>query len=432
MRPSPVARLAFLLALLNALSACTFPPFQKEQTSSQAPAALAVRAYLDARVAGDLERAYTLLSARAAAAVSRDQYIQTYKDAPRILSYGQIEAPTDEAAGWARVRVRNVRYSDRYTGNLTFTVVSEESGFKLALDTPLNAALRASSNRSRWDESVKLTDEMLKINPYSVNAYVERAIALRELGREQEALGAYQQAERFAPDDDLAEILVGKARIFMDRGEYGPAAEQMERGLDLVARFPQNYELYWVLAARVDLVKIYLAKGDSPRAYDLAEKLQRAYATDVGVREIIPAMERNPYQARGATATYRLFSVSSLTLTFDLPRDWQVRVFERSGWYASDPAAPDGQPDFGVRFYHEKAVPAAEEMAAQIAAEYESVISQSKSIRVSGQQALQARLGTGRTLLVVHGKRDWLVFEWSGRPGTESAQEAWFSSLKLN
>ncbi len=94
------------------------------------------------------------------------------------------------------------------------------------------AEIAAAFEQGELDRALARAEELVRRAPLQVDALHYRAAALHQLGREDEAALAYQQALSAAPDDP--ELMLGAADLLITRAE--PSREALEDGLRLCAR----------------------------------------------------------------------------------------------------------------------------------------------------------------------------------------------------
>jgi len=88
--------------------------------------------------------------------------------------------------------------------------------------------------RGEPEEALQRAEEARRAAPRSVPALHYRAAALADLGRLEEARGAYEEALAAGGDDP--ELLLGAADFFASRAGGEPEREDLERGLELARR----------------------------------------------------------------------------------------------------------------------------------------------------------------------------------------------------
>lgn len=86
-------------------------------------------------------------------------------------------------------------------------------------------------NAQHYGEALEAYEQALHLNPNDVRIYVNKGIALDELGRYEEALAAYEQALSLSPND--TPILVNKGADLDALGRYEEALAVYERALQL-------------------------------------------------------------------------------------------------------------------------------------------------------------------------------------------------------
>lgn len=113
------------------------------------------------------------------------------------------------------------------------------------------------------DEALKSFDAALGLNPRYVEAHLNRAIVLGDLGRAEEAEAAMARAQTLGGPDTsgfpvmvanrLANMHAELGRAYREAGALGPAAAELERAIALRPAFAD---------LRLDLARVRLESGD--------------------------------------------------------------------------------------------------------------------------------------------------------------------------
>jgi tetratricopeptide (TPR) repeat protein len=104
---------------------------------------------------------------------------------------------------------------------------------------PLDALLDRAADRydhEDWNGSLSCAEEAARVEPRSVEAHHDRAAALQELGRLEEAQAAFARALALDPDDP--ETLAGAADLYVNR--LPPSNDHTETGLEYARRGSQR------------------------------------------------------------------------------------------------------------------------------------------------------------------------------------------------
>src|SRR5262249_52371928 len=104
---------------------------------------------------------------------------------------------------------------------------------------PLDALLDRAADRYDHEDfngSLACAEEAARVEPRSVEAHHDRAAALQELGRLEEAQAAFARALALDPDDP--ETLAGAADLYINR--LPPSNDHTETGLEYRRRGWQN------------------------------------------------------------------------------------------------------------------------------------------------------------------------------------------------
>lgn len=129
---------------------------------------------------------------------------------------------------------------------------------------------------NRPDEALIALDEALRMNPAYVEAHLNRAVVLNQLGREEEASQAMEQAGQFgAPDESgypsvvankLANSHAALGDAYREAGALGESIAQYRRALELRPRFAD---------IRLALGRALLEHGEHRAAWEELEEVLR-------------------------------------------------------------------------------------------------------------------------------------------------------------
>jgi tetratricopeptide (TPR) repeat protein len=106
-----------------------------------------------------------------------------------------------------------------------------------------------------YREAVNAYHDLIEIEPRNAPAHYGLGLALKDLGENGNAIEAFQQAARLAPDDPFP--LVALSRVYLDENEFERAEELLHAALKLRPSFAQ------AMVAQADL---HLAQGDEEKA----------------------------------------------------------------------------------------------------------------------------------------------------------------------
>ncbi len=119
----------------------------------------------------------------------------------------------------------------------------------------------------RKDDALKELDCALQLNPRYVDAHLNRAVLLNELGRYEDAEAAFGKAQELGRVDDtgfsapmasrLANLHAELAEAYVEAGGLDEAIRQLERAVHLRPAFTD---------LRYRLARLLLDKGEVPRA----------------------------------------------------------------------------------------------------------------------------------------------------------------------
>ena len=98
-------------------------------------------------------------------------------------------------------------------------------------------------DKSQPDAALKEFDQLVKIQPYSVQGWQGRGDALLSLGRDLKALQFYNHAISLQPKDIkvLSKIYINKGKIEYNQGNYKEALSTYERVIDLNPNNPEGW-----------------------------------------------------------------------------------------------------------------------------------------------------------------------------------------------
>ena len=105
----------------------------------------------------------------------------------------------------------------------------------------LRAHLLTVARPARLDEAEKLVNDIISLDPRSVQAYKILGAILARSGRVKAAGDAIASALVFAPNDP--DLLLTQAELSSNRGEYGYAITSLKRLLEIRPRLPEALEL---------------------------------------------------------------------------------------------------------------------------------------------------------------------------------------------
>src|SRR5512140_3633341 len=125
----------------------------------------------------------------------------------------------------------------------------------------------AYSMLGRKDDALKELDRALELNPRYVDAHLNRAVLLNDLGRYEEAAAAFGKAQDLGKVDDtgfsapmasrLANLHAELAEAYVEAGGVDEAIRQLERAAHLRPGFTD---------LRYRLARLLLDKGETARA----------------------------------------------------------------------------------------------------------------------------------------------------------------------
>lgn len=84
---------------------------------------------------------------------------------------------------------------------------------------------------SRYEESLAVYEQILKMNPHDAYAYSGKGAVLSDLNRFDEALAAYEKAIQLRPDN--ADAYIGKADVLRRLGRLEEAEKAYEKAREL-------------------------------------------------------------------------------------------------------------------------------------------------------------------------------------------------------
>ncbi|MGE0724750.1 MAG: tetratricopeptide repeat protein [Alphaproteobacteria bacterium] len=137
---------------------------------------------------------------------------------------------------------------------------------------PPPEAVRALAEAAqRWQarrpaEAIAALDRAIALDPRYVEARVRRGFVLSQLGRNDEALAAFAEAERIAPA--RADVPLARARHFMHAGEPIRAIPDLETVIDRAPWWPEPY---------VEAARAYVAVDELGRALDAFDRALLAH-----------------------------------------------------------------------------------------------------------------------------------------------------------
>jgi len=157
-------------------------------------------------------------------------------------------------------------------------------------------------DREKYTDALRFSDVLIEFVPYSGEAWMKRGIALHELGKDDEAMEAFNRALALSPADE--ELLAAISETYCDTDDYEKALEYAERALTLN---PANEDALWNKAVALqrsgkneDASQIFRAFLNSER-YCVPALLELASCSDAldNFDEAVAFYERhineNPY-----------------------------------------------------------------------------------------------------------------------------------------
>lgn len=86
-------------------------------------------------------------------------------------------------------------------------------------------------NKSKYDDAIKLYDQVLKIDPTSVEALNGKGLAFNKLGKYEEALTWFDKALKIDPN--FVNALYNKGGALAELGKYDEAAKWTNKALEI-------------------------------------------------------------------------------------------------------------------------------------------------------------------------------------------------------
>ncbi|MEW5851995.1 MAG: tetratricopeptide repeat protein, partial [Myxococcota bacterium] len=158
-------------------------------------------------------------------------------------------------------------------GNIDAAQAALAQALRLEPQDAESKLLMAQTNLDRnVGESVKLTEEAIRIDPELKRASYILGQAYQKQGRFKTALNQFRS--RLAKDKDHKETLLAIARLFVEVGDFPQAVQNLEKVLEID---PKN------VAARLQLAKVlYQGLGDLKKAEQQLNELVNTMGTEAG------------------------------------------------------------------------------------------------------------------------------------------------------
>lgn len=222
--------------------------------------------YLAARVAGDYDRVYQVLSPR-----SQQQYdaetLKQFFSSYVSYKYTSVGDPQQPQPGWARFPVQGVRWELKgrppVEGEFWWVTVHYDGGrWGVAFADPLYPRALQAEQQGDADTLMRVATAMIQVDPYSFRGHLKRAHALLLSSQPVGAAQELDVALAMAPPPGRPEVARAVGDFFLLADDGRNAARYYAEAVEGMNRYQALYRDEEVAAANRNLAQSRLLAGD--------------------------------------------------------------------------------------------------------------------------------------------------------------------------